>query len=94
MQLPINLTQDLQTTRWKAILDPVLENPLNNVSILKNVELTTGSNSVNHLLGRVQQGWFLVDVNAPVTIYRSGDFNNKTLILTSSGDCTVSIGVF
>lgn len=94
MQLPINLTQDLQTTRWKSILDPLLENPLNNVSILKNVDLIQGENSVNHYLGKMQQGWFLIDLDAPVTIYRSGDFNTKTLILTASGSCTVSIGVF
>lgn len=94
MQLPINLQSGLQTTRWKAILDPILENPLNNVSILKNVKLSVGNNVINHLLGRVQQGWFLTDINAASTIYRNADFNDKTLTLNSSAICTVSIGVF
>jgi len=30
MQLPINLTQSLQTTRWKSILDPVIETTYQN----------------------------------------------------------------
>jgi len=30
MQLPINLTQSLQTTRWKSILDPVIETTYTN----------------------------------------------------------------
>jgi hypothetical protein len=94
MQLPINLTASLQTTRWKSLLDPILQNPLNNVSILKNVSLVTGTNTINHLLGRVQQGWFFTDIDAAATIYRSAAFNDKTLTLTSSGNCTVSIGVF
>lgn len=94
MQLPINLTASLQTTRWKSLLDPILQNPLNNVSILKNVSLVTGTNTINHLLGRVQQGWFLTDIDAAATIYRSADFNDKTLTLTSSANCVVSIGVF
>lgn len=94
MQLPINLTASLQTTRWKSLLDPILANPLNNVSILKNVSLVTGTNTINHLLGRTQQGWFLTDIDAAATIYRSAAFNDKTLTLTSSANCVVSIGVF
>jgi acetyltransferase-like isoleucine patch superfamily enzyme len=94
MQLPINLTASLQTTRWKAILDPILQNPLNNVSILKNVKLVNGVNVINHKLGRVQQGWFITDIDAAATIYRSENFNDKTLTLTSSADCTISLGVF
>ncbi len=94
MQLPINLSASLQTTRWKSLLDPVLQNPLNNVGILKNVSLVTGQNSINHLLGRMQQGWLLLDIDSPATVYRSGAFNDKTLILTASGNCVVSIGVF
>jgi hypothetical protein len=94
MQLPLNLKQDLQSTRWKSILDPVLENPLNNITILKNIELVSGDNVINHRLGRLQQGWLILDINAASTIYRTADFNDKTLTLNSSADCTIILGVY
>lgn len=98
MQLPLQQTSlkdlSLLSTKWKATLDPVLANPLNSVSILKNVKLLTGTNVINHLLGQMQQGWFLVDTQAAVTVYRSAPFNDLTLTLTASGNVTVSIGVF
>lgn len=40
------------------------------------------------------QGWFLVDIQGPATIYSSAPFNNLTLTLTSNTAVTVSIGVF
>lgn len=81
-------------TKWAATLNPVVANPLNSVTILTDVVLVTGVNVINHTLGAIQQGWFLVDLQAPVTVYRSSPFNGSTLTLTSSGAATVSIGVF
>jgi hypothetical protein len=81
-------------TQWKSLLDPLLASPLNDVSILKNVQLKNGTTTINHLLGAVQQGWFLVDIQGAATIYRSRPFNATTLTLTSNASVTVSIGVF
>jgi hypothetical protein len=94
MQLPINLTESLQQTRWKSILDPLLANPLNNISILEDVSLVTGANTINHLLGRMMQGWLILDINGAATIYRSEPMNDITLTLTSSANVTVNLGVF
>lgn len=94
MNLPIKLQPDQMQTRWKSILDPVLENPLNSVTLLKDVSLKVGTNSVNHLLQKVQQGWFFTDIQGPATIYRSAPFNDKTLVLTSSAAIIVSLGVY
>lgn len=94
MQLPINLTDSLQQTRWKSILDPLLANPLNNISILEDVSLVTGANTINHLLGRMMQGWLILDINGAATIYRSEPMNDITLTLTSSANVTVNLGVF
>ena len=94
MQLPLLQNLSALVTRWKSILDPVLANPLNDVSILSDVSLKTGVNTINHLLGQKQQGWFLVDIQGVATIYRSAAFNDKTLVLTSSANVTVSIGVY
>lgn len=97
-KLPLQQTtqQDLSLiqTKWKSLIDPILINPLNDVSVLKNINLVTGSNVINHLLGKVQQGWFLIDKQASGDIYRTAPFNNFTLTLTSSANITVSIGVF
>ncbi len=84
----------LMQSNWSSQLNPVLGNPLTNPGILKNISLTTGTNVINHLLGKTQQGWFLVDINAPVIVNRSAAFNNLTLTLTSSGPAIVSIAVF
>lgn len=97
-QLPLIHTDSesdqLRQTRWKSLLDPVLTNPMNSMNILPNIKLTTGTNVINHRLGKTQQGWLLTDINAAAQIYRSAAFNDKTLTLTSDADCTVSIAVF
>ncbi len=94
MQLPIKIPFDLMLTKWSSILNPLIANPLNGVSILSDIPLAIGSNKIPHLLGRTQQGWFLVDVNGIATIYRSLPLNASFLYLTSSAVVTVSLGVF
>lgn len=94
MALPLKLSLDMMQTKWKSQLDPVLANPMTNISILKNVQLKSGSNVINHLLGQMQQGWILTDIQGAVTVYRSAPFNEFTLTLISSADVTVNIGVF
>lgn len=80
--------------KWKADLDPVLSNPMTNMSILQNVNLINGVTVLNHKLGRKQQGWVIVDQQGAASIYRSAPFNNLTLTLTSNAVVTISIGVF
>lgn len=94
MALPLKLPWNLAENRWASQLNPILANPVTNVSILKNINLVTGVNVINHFLGQIQQGWFITDTNAGVTVHRSADFNNLTLTLTSSGPAKVNIGVF
>jgi hypothetical protein len=80
--------------RWKVVLDALLGEPIVSTNFLENVALATGQTVINHKLGRVPQGWFIVDINGAATIYRSAPFNELTLTLTSSGTVTVKIGVF
>ena len=93
-QLSTQLSFPQMLTKWSSILNPLIANPLNNVTVLPTVSLTTGVNNVNHLLGRNPQGWFLIDIQGPAQIYRSAAYNPKTLVLTSDANVTVSIGVF
>ena len=84
----------LMQNKWSSQLNPVLANPLTNPTILKNIALVSGANVINHKLGQMQQGWFVTDINASATVYRSAPFNDLTLTLTASAPCTISLGVF
>ena len=81
-------------TQWKSILDPLLGNTLNGVSILPNVQLNNGTTVINHLLQRVQQGWFLVDNIANAVIWRAAAFTTTTITLEASANTTISIWVY
>lgn len=84
----------LMQSNWSAQLNPVLSNPMTNASILKGIVLATGANVINTRLGTKAQGWFITDIDAAVTVYRSAPFNNLTLTLTSSGPATINLAVF
>jgi hypothetical protein len=92
-QSSIRELQMLQS-QWTGQLNPVLANPTTNLSLLQNVAIKTGVNTINHLLGQTQQGWIVTDINAAVTLYRSQPFNDKTLTLVSSGPATISLAVY
>jgi hypothetical protein len=94
MSLSTKLPWELAQPKWAAELNPIIANPLTDMSILFNIKLNNGTTVINHMLGQVQQGWMLVDVQGAATIYRSAPFNATTLTLTSNAAVTVSIGVF
>jgi hypothetical protein len=94
MQLPLRLSWELAQDRWKTILQPLLDSPTLQGNNLTGIALINGSTTVNHLLGRVQQGWILTDVNGAATIYRSGSFNATSMVLVSNAAVTVNIYVF
>lgn len=88
---------NLMQNRWATILNPIIANPRNNSSVLKDVSLVTGPNTINHLLGQKLQGWSIIRINAASTIYDTQDSNqtpNQTLVLVSSAPCVCSIEVF
>lgn len=97
MSLPKGLTLPMTQTMWAAQLNPLLANPLNEVSILKNVSLFTGVNVINHKLAKPLQGWFLLRKRAACNLYDTQDSNQTpqfTLELVSDADASVDIGVF
>ena len=87
---PLSLLQ----TSWKSLLDPLLKNPTNGISILPSIQLNIGTNVIPHLLQQTQQGWILTDIQGAATIYRNAAFNKVTLSLHSSASVIVNIGVF
>jgi hypothetical protein len=91
--------QDLQLmqTSWAAQLNPLLSNPISNVSILNGVVLASGDNVINHKLGKKLQGWFMVGQNASATFYDKQTSNSTpqlTLVLNSSAAVTANVAVF
>jgi hypothetical protein len=81
-------------TTWASQLDPVVSNQLVNGLLLQGIVVTSGNNTINHMLGRSPQGWFVVDTTAASTIYRSKPFNPLTLTLNASAPTTISLWVF
>lgn len=101
MSLPIFQTKDkdlmLLQTKWVSQLNPLLSNPANQSSILQNVVLGTGINTINHLLGKKLQGWKIVRQRAAASLYDLQDSNPSpqlTLILVSTAPVVIDLEVF
>ena len=98
MKLPLQNTTNydltILQTKWKALIDPVLANPMTNLSILRGVHLVAGDNQISHLLQAKQQGWVILDIDAPATIYRNQPFNDIYLFLNASAPVVITLGVF
>jgi|SRR5271165_2395003 len=80
-----------------TILNPLSGNPLVSGQVLSDIQLLTGSNTVNHKLGRNLLGWFIVRQRGPASVYDTQDSNemqNLTLLLTSSANVLVDLYVF
>ena len=81
-------------TKWKAAITPVINNEINQGSLIEGVALINGATVINHLLGRQMVGWMIVDINAAATVYRSAGLNDKTLTLTSDAIAIASVWDF
>lgn len=95
--LPKKLSWDLAQDKWASILNPLIKNPSNNKNILKNVQLSAGTNVINHGLGAVLQGWNPVRIRASATFYDLQDSNQMpdlTLVLVSSANVVIDLEVF
>ena len=93
-QLSTKLSFSDMLTKWASQLNPILANPITNPRLLPNIPLIVGTNTINHGLSQTQQGWYITDINAAATIYRSQPFNSNTLTLTSNAACIVDLVVF
>ena len=59
-QLSTRLTWEQAATKWSSALNPLLAQPLVQGNLLTEVKLVSGSNAINHGLGRPLQGWIIV----------------------------------
>lgn len=91
------LSWELANPKWAATLNPVVANPLVQGVLLSGIPVVTGTNVINHKLGRKLQGYVVVLNSAAVTFYDSQAINQHpslTLILNASGAATISLYVF
>lgn len=90
-------SQQFAQQSQQQALQPLLRNPVTNGIILEKVSLLTGSNTIQHKLGRKLQGWVIVRISAAAAIYDTQDTNPDpqiNLVLVSSAPATVNIYVF
>lgn len=95
--LPQKLDLAKMQTVWAGQLDPIIANPTISNIVLKSVSLITGTNVINHKLGRVLQGWKPTRVRASATFYDLQDSNQTpqlTLVLVSSANVIIDLEVF
>lgn len=91
------LPWELANPKWAATINPVLSNPLLNGSLLQNISVDSGTNTINHGLGRKLQGYFVSMNDSAVTFYDEQQLNSRpqlTLLLVASGAATISLYVF
>lgn len=82
---------------WATFINPVINRPQNLSNILPDIELSIGSNTIQHNLGEPLQGWNVVRKSAAADIYDLQPVNprpEQTLILVSDAVVTVSLEVF
>lgn len=80
-----------------SAIDPLLKLPLSDSNLLEGIVLESGTNLINHKLGRPLRGWVVVRKNADESIYDDQENNAlpaQKLSLVSSGDVTVDLIVF
>lgn len=95
MALPQKLPYDLMLTRWAAILNPVVDNPLLGGVAINGIQLDVGVPKViQNPLQRVPQGWIITDNLVFCDIKRTQPFNAKTLTLETSVSTTISIWLY
>ena len=91
MSLPLRMPWNLASDRWATDINPVLNFAPNQGILITNQTLKAGTNVINHLLGKTQQGWIITDQNAVASLYRSQPFNSTTLTLVSNNPVTISL---
>jgi len=95
--LPQKLDLPKMQTTWAQQLDPIIANPTVNNLVLKNISLVSGTNVINHKLGRVLQGWKPTRIRASATFYDKQDSNQTpqlTLVLVASAPVVIDLEVF
>lgn len=95
MQLSTNLPFAQMITRWASILNPLISIPILSGIQIDDIVMTANTPiTINHKLGRLPQGWFVVDNSASAAIWRTQVFNTSTISLEATANTTISIWIY
>lgn len=101
MSLPKFQTDDqalsLLQTNWATALDPIINLPLSNSNILKDIQLVTGKNVIDHKLNRNLQGYIVTKQSGFSQFYDNQIANplpDKNLWLYASSGVNINLLVF
>lgn len=86
----------MMNTQWKSILDPVLSIPMLSGIQLKNINVVSGNNVINHRLQRNYQGYLVTGMRgAFVQLYDSiSQTPDLTLRLNSNGTAVLDLWIW
>lgn len=82
------IQQNVEQALRRLFKGSILDN-----AILEGVKLDTGENTVEHRLLRKIRGYIVIRVNAASDIYEIKS-DDKTITLSASAPCTVSLLIF
>lgn len=81
-------------TKWASQINPVLANLLVQGQLLTDISLINGTTAVNHKLGRIPNGWFLVSPMGAATVYQAAQQINPTLTLSLVSNTAIQTSVW
>lgn len=96
VQTPDRTINQLQQNISQSV-NPIINNPLVDGNILLSQNLISGTNVLNHGLGRPLQGWSIIGINGAAQIYDAQSTNpnpQATLILISNAAVTINLYCF
>lgn len=80
------------------VLTPIIRSQIIDGIVLKDISLDSSvDNVINHKLGRIPTGWFLIRKRAQADIWDIQDSNrtpSRTLVLKSSANVVVDLWIF
>lgn len=80
-----------------ASLEPLLANPRSQGSVQSVTLVAATSKVVNHMVtvpvGKTPNGWAVTDINAAATVRRA-DWDETTITLVASANCTIQLEVW
>lgn len=85
-KIPLVLSPDRIFNQYQhfvqGALQPIFDCPINYGTQIKNISLQTGANPINFGLNRELNGWFIVRLRGPATLYDSYDTQTESKIQT------------
>jgi hypothetical protein len=95
-KLPRQLPADQLQSKWAAIIDPVITNPITAGLQLTSIKLSIGVNTIDHKLNRKLQGYIVSSMyDTYSNIFRqASQMPETTIVLNSSAATTIDLYVW